>query len=50
MSGPDVALWTQYKLQDERSDVTTASGLRRDFIEGAGPGPPRPAWELWRTL
>jgi hypothetical protein len=50
MSNADVALWTQYKLQDERSDVTTASGLRRDFIEGIGPGPPRPAWELWRTL
>jgi hypothetical protein len=50
MSTPDVALWTQYKLNDERADVTTASGLRRDFQEGAGPGAPRPAWYVWRGL
>ena len=55
MSTPDVALWTQYKVNDERSDVTTASGLRRDFERAAdgspsGPGPERPAWHVWRDL
>jgi hypothetical protein len=55
MSTPDVALWTQYKVNDQRSDVTTASGLRRDFrfsADGAplGPGPERPAWQVWRDL
>lgn len=50
MSVPGVALWTQYKLNDQRSDVTTASGLRRDFEEGVGPGAPRPAWHVWREL
>ncbi len=55
MSIPGVALWTQYKLNDQRSDVTTASGLRRDFrfaADGAplGPGPERPAWHVWRDL
>ena len=55
MSSPDVALWTQYKLNDERADVTTASGLRRDFRFAAdgtpiGPGPERPAWHVWRDL
>ena len=50
MSIPEVALWTQYKLNDERTDVTTSSGLRRDFVEGVGPGGPRPAWYVWRDL
>ena len=55
MSTPDVALWTQYKVNDQRSDVTTASGLRRDFRFAAdgtpvGPGPERPAWQVWRDL
>ena len=54
MSIPEVALWTQYKLNDQRSDVTTSSGLRRDFRSGgrltAGPGPERPAWHVWRDL
>jgi hypothetical protein len=55
MSTPDVALWTQYKVNDQRSDVTTASGLRRDFEFAAdgtpvGPGPARPAWHVWRRL
>jgi hypothetical protein len=50
MSSPDIALWTQYKLNDERTDVTTASGLRRDFVTGVGPGEPRPAWFVWRDL
>ena len=54
MSIPEVALWTQYKLNDQRSDVTTASGLRRDFRSrrtGAGrPGAERPAWQVWRDL
>ena len=55
MSIPEVALWTQYKVNDERSDVTTASGLRRDFRfagdgTALGPGPERPAWHVWRDL
>jgi hypothetical protein len=50
MSIPEVALWTQYKLNDERTDVTTSSGLRRDFVDGVGPGAPRPAWQVWRDL
>jgi hypothetical protein len=50
MSIPGVALWTQYKLNDQRSDVTTASGLRDDFRVGIGPGDPRPAWYVWRDL
>jgi hypothetical protein len=50
MSIPEVALWTQYKLNDERSDVTTSSGLRRDFVDGVGPGEARPAWHVWRDL
>ena len=50
MSIPEIALWTQYKLNDQRSDVTTASGLRRDFVEGAGPGAPRPAWYVWLDI
>ncbi len=55
MSTPDVALWTQYKINDQRADVTTASGLRRDFRFAAdgtpvGPGAERPAWQVWRDL
>ena len=55
MSIPEIALWTQYKLNDQRSDVTTASGLRGDFRFAAdgsplGPGPERPAWHVWREL
>ncbi len=55
MSSPDVALWTQYKVNDQRTDVTTSSGLRRDFEYAAdgsplGPGPERPAWHVWRDL
>ena len=50
MSIPEIALWTQYKLNDERSDVTTSSALRRDFVEGSGPGEPRPAWQVWLDL
>ena len=55
MSIPDVALWTQYKLNDQRSDVTTSSGLRRDFEVAADgtplrPGSERPAWHVWRDL
>ncbi len=55
MSTRDVALWTQYKVNDQRSDVTTSSGLRRDFEYAAdgsplGPGPERPAWHVWREL
>ena len=50
MSIPEIALWTQYKLNDERSDVTTASALRRAFVDGSGPGEPRPAWQVWLDL
>ena len=55
MSSPDVALWTQYKVNDQRTDVTTSSGLRRDFQYAAdgsplGPGSERPAWHVWRDL
>ncbi len=55
MSIPEVALWTQYKINDQSSDVTTASGLRRDFRRAAdgtplGPGAERPAWHVWQRL
>ena len=55
MSIPAVALWTQYKINDQASDVTTSSGLRRDFQRAAdgtplGPGAQRPAWHVWQRL
>jgi len=42
-------MWTQHTI----SDVITndfKSGLRDEFVPGAGPGAPRPAWDTWARL
>lgn len=46
---PDIYMWTQHTINDKQgNDFKT--GLRRDFIWGKGPGPPRPAWRTWKEL
>ena len=44
-----VYLWTQHTISD-KPENDFKSGLRDDFRWGRGPGPPRPAWEVWRDL
>ena len=42
-------MWTQHTI----CDVVTndfKSGLRDEFLPGAGPGAPRPAWDTWARL
>jgi hypothetical protein len=49
MELPGVYLWTQHTISDKAGNEFK-SGLRDDFEWGAGPGPTRPAWEVWRDL
>jgi len=46
---PRVFLWTQHAINDDPAN-RFKSGLRADFVPGEGPGPPRPAWDVWRRL
>ena len=46
---PEPFLWTQHTICDVPSNVFK-SGLRDDFVPGAGPGAPRPAWDTWARL
>ena len=46
---PQVYMWTQHTIADKAGNKFK-SGLRDDFLEGKGPGPRRPAWQVWRGL